>query len=358
MVLTREQKSQYTRLLKLGTSGPLISDQGIAGLAVRTAAELRHVGVTLTPELDDLAAHDGRLPDLYAEAVPSRWGIEVDVTPYEVYARIANSGLPDATLFFRSLAELHKRRLRYERVLENQAIPTLDQVGPRSLLEYGTTTDATLSALLLWRKWLFDIDNRAGQETGYAFEPPLAAALGGTAASHRESPVRRIGKSGGRQVDCIIDDETGKYAYEFKIRVTIAASGQGRWGEELSFPEEAMSAGYKPVLVVFDSTKNEKLTELERRFAEFGGESHLGVDAWEHVQQRAGNVMGRFVEHYLRRPLEAVITAEPDRDSMPDLHISMTSGQILISIGGQKPKVINRAPVPNDLGEDESGIDI
>lgn len=75
MVLTREQKSQYTRLLRLGTSGPPISDQGIAGLAVRTAAELRHVGVTLTTELDHLAAYDDELPDLYAEAVPSKWGV-------------------------------------------------------------------------------------------------------------------------------------------------------------------------------------------------------------------------------------------------------------------------------------------
>lgn len=356
MELTREQRSQYTRLLRLGTGGPLISDQGIAGLAVRTAAEIRGAGVTLTPELDELAEYDSRLPDLYAEPIPSRWGIDVGLPPHAVYARIANSGLPDATLFFGSLAELHKRRVRYERILENQSIPTLDQVGPRSLLEYGTTTEATLAAFLLWRKWLFDIDNRAGQETGYAFEPPLAAALGGTAASHGESPVRRIGKAGGRQVDCIIDDETGKFAYEFKIRVTIAASGQGRWGEELSFPEEAITAGYKPVLVVFDSTENSKLTELKRRFDEHGGESHLGADAWAHLRDRAGLVMGRFVEHYLRRPLEAVIAAEPDRDSMPDLRVSMSSGRISISIDGDTPKEITRPLVPKDLGDADEAI--
>jgi len=50
--------------------------------------------------------------------------------------------------------------------------------------------------------------------------------------------------------------------YEFKIRVTIAASGQGRWAEELSFPEDARAAGFDPMLVVFDSTDNEKLAQL------------------------------------------------------------------------------------------------
>ena len=76
----------------------------------------------------------------------------------------------------------------------------------------------------------------------------------------------------GRQVDCI----RGNRAYEFKIRVTIAASGQGRWSEELEFPIDCRGSGYLPVLVVLDPTTNPKLTELTRAFKENDGEV-LGV---------------------------------------------------------------------------------
>ena len=37
-------------------------------------------------------------------------------------------------------------------------------------------------------------------------------------------------------MDCLCNDR----AYEIKIRMTIAASGQGRWGEELEFPEDCL----------------------------------------------------------------------------------------------------------------------
>ena len=41
----------------------------------------------------------------------------------------------DADTYFYCLATLHKARLKYERILESQAIPTIDQVGPRGLLQ-------------------------------------------------------------------------------------------------------------------------------------------------------------------------------------------------------------------------------
>jgi hypothetical protein len=43
----------------------------------------------------------------------------------------------DADTYFYCLATLHKARLKYERILQSQAIPTIDQVGPRGLLQYG-----------------------------------------------------------------------------------------------------------------------------------------------------------------------------------------------------------------------------
>jgi hypothetical protein len=136
------------------------------------------------------------------------------------------ASVADGDTYFHCLATLHKARLKYQRILETQPLPTIEQVGPRGLLQYGMVTSKALAALLLWRKWIYDIDNRAAQETGYVFEPIVAAAIGGVPVSAAKSPVRRRGdERKGRQVDCVHSDNR---AYEIKIRVTIAASGQGR----------------------------------------------------------------------------------------------------------------------------------
>ena len=99
--------------------------------------------------------------------------------------------IPDADMFFACLANLHKRRLKYERILQTQPIPTIEQVGPRGLLQFGAVCTNALTSLLLWRKWFFDINNRAGQETGYLFEPIIAHAIGGMPFSAKASPIRR-----------------------------------------------------------------------------------------------------------------------------------------------------------------------
>lgn len=188
----------------------------------------------------------------------------------------------NADTYFACLANLHKRRLKYQRILRTQPIPTIEQVGPRGLLQFGSLSPNAVGALLFWRKWLYDIDNRAAQETGYLFEPIIAFAIGGAPVSAKQSPIKREGKaSKGRQVDCIRD----RRAYEFKMRVTIAASGQGRWGEELQFPKECRLANFVPVLVVLDATANPKLAELSRVFIAEGGEVYAGDDAWTHLER-------------------------------------------------------------------------
>lgn len=97
----------------------------------------------------------------------------------------------DADTYFYCLATLHKARLKYERILQAQAIPTIDQVGPRGLLQFGSLRPKALVSWLFWRKWIFDIDNRAGQETGYVFEPIIAHAIGGIPFSAKKSPIKR-----------------------------------------------------------------------------------------------------------------------------------------------------------------------
>ncbi len=246
----------------------------------------------------------------------------------------------DADAYFYCLGTLHKARLKYERILQAQPIPTVDQVGPRGLLQYGALSPSALVAFLFWRKWIFDIDNRAGQETGYLFEPIIASAIGGVPAPAKKSPVKRKGANSGRQVDCL--RATDKRAYEIKLRVTIAASGQGRWKEELQFPEDARTSDYTPVLIVLDPTENDKLKELANAFRAQKGEVYIGPDAWKHLAEKAGATMATFLEKYVHIPLQALLDKAPEK--LPDLLFRVTDGHIEITIGGREKLTIKRNP--------------
>ena len=235
----------------------------------------------------------------------------------------------DFRLYFENLATLHKRRLKYQRILSCQPKPTMNQIGPRSLLEFGGVNDALLASWLVWRKWIFDVDNRSAQETGYLFEPVLASCLGGEAIGSKNSPVKRLNELGeptdaGRQIDCY--DGENQFAYEFKLRVTIAASGQGRFGEELSFPREARAAGLIPVLIVLDPTPSPRLVELIGAFTACGGKHYVGTAAWAHMDSKAGKTMAVFLERYIRPPLTEMAKHE---DAEPeDIQLSWTRNEI------------------------------
>jgi hypothetical protein len=210
---------------------------------------------------------------------------------------------PDAATYFRNLSMLHKRRLKFKTILGCQPFPKMEQIVPRSLLEYGTTPSEVLATWLVWRKWLYDLDNRAAQETGYLFEPILADAIGGVPYSAQQSPIKRADDpSKGRQVDCIDDSD----AYEFKMRVTIAASGQGRFREELEFARDCSTSGFRPILLVLDPTPSARLGDLAAEYARYGGSAYIGNDAWQLIESKAGPVMASFVEKYVRVPISEV----------------------------------------------------
>jgi hypothetical protein len=257
----------------------------------------------------------------------------------------------DADTYFYCLATLHKGRLKYARILQAQPLPTIDQVGPRGLLQYGSLSPRALAGFLYWRKWMFDIDNRAGQETGYLFEPIIAHAIGGVSVSAKKSPVRRKGsKSEGRQVDCIREGD--KRAYEIKLRVTIAASGKGRWQEEMDFPADCKSSGYTPVLIVLDPTSNPKLTELKMKFLEMKGEAYIGADAWKHLESTAGATMATFIQKYVHEPVQSLL--KKVHGSLPDLHLAIKDGKLNIGIGGET-LVIQREPAA-ELGSGDEPL--
>lgn len=258
----------------------------------------------------------------------------------------------DAVTYFSCLAAMHKARLKYARILERQPIPTMDQVGPRGLLQFGQMSPRALAGFILWRKWLYDIDNRAAQETGYLFEPIIAHAIGGVPASAKKSPVRRHGDDKkGRQVDCI----RGKRAYEIKIRVTIAASGQGRWQEELDFPKDCRASGYVPVLVVFDPTPNPKLTALKRAFEREKGEVYIGDEAWKHLDEAAGDTMAKFIEEYVRAPMEAIL-AEVTAGRLPEIRLSMEKERLRVWVAKEEVSIYRTTAGAAELATDEDAL--
>lgn len=256
---------------------------------------------------------------------------------------------------FRCLCALHTRRRKYERILQNQPVPTMDQVAPRGLLEHGIVRLPGLTSWLMWRKWVYDVDNRSAQETGYLFEPMLAASLGGQTYGSKNSPVTRGGKGSGRQVDCVVDAEGESAAYEFKARMTIAASGQGRFEEELSFPEDCRASGYKPILLVLDPTPSDKLTALTATFRRAGGEVYLGEAVWEHVREKSGDEIAAFVQTYIREPILSIATHEEELLDLGLRYRTGSGGDILEVTVGEQSWVIPRPRGKSGREVDEGG---
>lgn len=240
-------------------------------------------------------------------------------------------------LYMMNLCALYRRRVKYNYILNTQSFPNAEQIVPRSLLEYGNCENQLLADWLEWRKWIYDIDNRCAQETGYVFEPILASCLGGQPVSDKLSPVKRIDGNGnstsqGRQIDCYIEESAE--VYELKMRVTIAASGQGRFNEEMTFPYEAKKAGLTPILVVFDGNESELLTKLKKQYEECGGMYYIGEDAWRMLKERAGHEMGIFINKYIYPPINSM--EEYLRSNPHDVMLSQKDSKIIISGSGSE----------------------
>lgn len=343
MALTRSQAAIWQKARSLGSGAQAVRlDDGACAYLIGAIAH--DLGIAdRFPELPGgLAAFFADVP-IGSLTIP---GFEAR----PLFERLVASR-PDTDTYFACLAALHKARLKYERILSTQPIPTLEQVGPRGLLQYGRLSGRALAGFLFWRKWFFDIDNRAGQETGYLFEPIIAYAIGGTPAPATRSPVKRHdNRRKGRQVDCILDEK----AYEFKIRVTIAASGQGRWQEELDFPRDCRESGFQPVLVCMDATPNPKLDALSKAFRDHGGEVYIGDGAWQHLDELAGDTLSVFIEKYVRTPLQDLL-AQAD-DDLPDLAANWSQGAIVLQIAGERLYISRQMAESDDEIDDVKGI--
>lgn len=260
--------------------------------------------------------------------------LRIGIVPSDIEETLNNAKnkAEDFVLFIENLAAIHRRRVKYRRILSSQPMPTMDQIGPRVLLEFGVCDSNLLANWMMWRKWIYDIDNRAAQETGYIFEPIIASCLGGESVGARNSPVKRVNESGskmanGRQIDCYVPSINT--AYEIKLRVTIAASGQGRFGEELSFPVECQAAGIKPVLLVLDPTPSNRLNELSRRFIDCGGEFYQGEEAWNYMENQSGDVISIFIDKYIRPAISKIENI--NITTLEKITLSWEEKQIIIS---------------------------
>ncbi len=299
--LSLEQSKRINSARALGgaTALPiLLEDSELAKLFAVIASDVNNhkVGAFL-PRLPEQGGED-------YYSIPLTWFVEPcgveDLTGLYLHC-VAN--IDDFDTYLDCLASLHKRRRKYEMITIAQPLPTMLQVAPRALLEYGLLSDRALASWIVWRKWFYDIDNRAAQETGYLFEPVLANALGGARVGARGSPVKRSGdRTKGRQIDCLVNLD----AYEFKLRVTIAASGQGRFAEELDFARDCRDSGFNPILLVLDPTPSARLDDLKAEFEKYGGAAYIGDAAWTHLEEEAGPTMATFLERYVRRAIAAV----------------------------------------------------
>jgi len=180
--------------------------------------------------------------------------------------------------------------------------------------------------------------------------------------SARTKVVKRTeDQSKGRQVDCWKIRADGRpLAYEFKLRVTIAASGQGRFGEELQFAEDCATSGAIPVLVVLDPTPNPRLRELQAEFEAKGGHAYVGNDAWAHLEEEAGGIMATFIERYVRTPISEISAFEVEMDGgaerkrlrLLDLEARVIDGDVVFKIGNYE-RFITRVEDAT-LGDDGS----
>lgn len=296
---------------------------------------------------EELAIMPIELPDDDYYKIPIGWfevQEDVDIEPETIIKALTAcfNQDNDFALFVENLSALHRRRVKYKKILSCQPVPNMDQIGPRVLLEHGACDTTLLANWMVWRKWIYDIDNRSAQETGYLFEPLLASCLGGEPVGSHNSPVKRLDANGdptnkGRQIDCLVP--SNNRTYELKLRVTIAASGQGRFGEELSFPVESQAAGFTPVLLVLDPTSSDRLTELSQKFLDCGGAFYHGEEAWAHMEEEAGSVVSVFIDKYIKPAIQGV--EEVDIPMLQSINLNWTDQSVEIS-SAQSSYVIER----------------
>jgi hypothetical protein len=192
--LNAEESKLLTTVMTLGTATNLPVVMAPSELAKLIGVVYRDTGMLeqLEQARPGTVAKIAPAHDYYS--VPDEWftgSVQLDECEHIELMRLGAKQIPDFVTYLRCLSELHKRRRKYAMILSAQPMPTMVQVSPRALVEYGRLNSEALASWLTWRKFFYDLDNRSAQETGYLFEPVLAAAIGGEPKSARIKVVKR-----------------------------------------------------------------------------------------------------------------------------------------------------------------------
>jgi hypothetical protein len=73
----------------------------------------------------------------------------------------------------------------------------------------------------------------------------------------------------------------------------------------------------------------------------YGGGAYVGDDAWNHIEAKAGYVMGRFVEKYVRTPIREV---EGAHSVLQPISLHQDEDTIFIQIGATSLSIA-RSPI-------------
>jgi hypothetical protein len=119
----------------------------------------------------------------------------------------------------------------------------------------------------------------------------------------------------------------------------------------LDFPIDCRKSGFKPVLVCMDGTRNPKLDALEAAFRKQKGEVYIGEDAWRHLEALAGDTMAKFIERYVRGPIQTLLAQ--GEQPLLELRASFGAGAIDIVLGAECLRILRSTPQPTDEAEDE-----
>jgi hypothetical protein len=147
MPLTKTQQAIWEKARAYGSGEQAVglTDEMCAYLVSRIAVDLG-----LKKDFSEIPSN---LPPFFeAEDLDSL--VVKDVDARMLFERLVRKN-SDADMYFACLATLHKARLKYETILETQPIPTLEQVGPRGLLQYGKLGPAALAGLLILAEMVF-----------------------------------------------------------------------------------------------------------------------------------------------------------------------------------------------------------
>jgi hypothetical protein len=132
--LDRESRQLLNKARNLGGKGPTIylEDHELLRLCAIVAIDLDRQNI-----VSNFVAEEEASAEYYG--IPLEWfhqPVDEEISLVDTYLLLKDN-IPDFGTYFSKLCELHKRRVKFKRILETQTFTPLDPIVPRCLLEYG-----------------------------------------------------------------------------------------------------------------------------------------------------------------------------------------------------------------------------